>query len=126
MAPRILLAEDDDDIRAVATLALRRAGFDVTAVSDGNAVLACVRDVAPDAVVLDWMMPGLDGPSTVEALRKDTVTATLPVVFLSAKRDLADSARLQALGALGHIAKPFNPLELGEQLRALLARGTTY
>lgn len=120
MPEHLLLAEDDDDIRAVATLALRREGFDVTAVADGAAALACVHTVKPDAIVLDWMMPTLDGPSTCAALRDDGRTAGLPVIFLTAKRDPADVTRMRELGARGHIAKPFNPLELGAQVRSLL------
>lgn len=120
MAGHLLLAEDDHDIRAVATLALRREGFDVTAVADGEAVLACVHAARPDAIVLDWMMPTLDGPSTCAALRADGRTAGLPVIFLTAKSDPADVTRMRELGARGHIAKPFNPLALASQVRALL------
>ncbi len=120
MPTHVLLVEDDDDIRAVATLALRREGFDVTAVADGEAALTCVRTARPDAVVLDWMMPTLDGPSTCAALRADERTASLPVIFLTAKRDPAVVTRMLELGARGHIAKPFNPLELGARVRALL------
>lgn len=116
----ILLAEDDEDIRAVAVLALRRAGFEVTAVGDGASVLARVHEVAPTAVLLDWMMPILDGPATCQALRDDPRTAMLPIIFFSAKGSEADVERMLNLGVRGHIAKPFNPLELGAQLRALL------
>lgn len=116
----ILLAEDDEDIRAVAVMALRRAGFEVTAVGDGASVLARVHEIAPAAVVLDWMMPILDGPATCLALRDDPRTAMLPIIFFTAKGSQAEVERMSSLGARGYIAKPFNPLELGARVRALL------
>lgn len=122
MPVHILLAEDDEHIRAVAVLALRRTGFEVTPVADGAAALACVHQVNPDAVVLDWMMPELDGPATCQALRADKGTAALPIIFLSAKSDTHDIARMVELGACGHIAKPFDPMALGSQVRSLLER----
>lgn len=120
MPLRALIAEDDRDIRLVARLALRRAGFDVTAVDDGEALLAVVRDERPDVILLDWMMPVLDGPETCARLKADPATAGIPVVFLTAKTQQAEVERGLALGAVGYIAKPFDALTLGDQVRALI------
>lgn len=120
MPLRALIAEDDRDIRLVARLALRRAGFDVTAVDDGEALLAVVHDERPDVILLDWMMPVLDGPDTCARLKADPATAAIPVVFLTAKTQQAEVERVLALGAAGYIAKPFDALTLGDQVRALI------
>ncbi len=122
MPLRALLAEDDRDIRLVARLALKRAGFEVTAVEDGEALLAAVPDVQPDVIVLDWMMPGLDGPATCRRLKADPATAAIPVVFLTAKTQESEIARGLTLGAAGYIAKPFDALTLGERVLALIGR----
>jgi CheY-like chemotaxis protein len=122
VAPRsVLLVDDEDDIRIVAATALGRlAGWDVvTAASGGEAVVrACTRPF--DAVVLDVMMPGLDGPATLARLRSEPLTASVPVVFLTAKVQAEERARLAALGAAGVVSKPFDPTTLADQLAAAL------
>ncbi|MCL4811986.1 MAG: response regulator [Vicinamibacteraceae bacterium] len=120
---RILLADDDRDMQLVARLALRRAGFSVEAVGDGEAALRHAAADPPDAIVLDWMMPGLEGPEVCARLKADPTTAAIPVIFLTGKTDSVDAERGRALGAVGVIAKPFDPLALGGQVRALLERG---
>ncbi len=117
---RVLLADDDPDIRLVARLALKRGGFDVTAVDSGLAVLEQVAAVRPDVILLDWMMPGMDGAETCARLKADPATASIPVVFLTARP--ADSALARDLGAAGTLAKPFNPLALARQVSDILAR----
>lgn len=117
---RVLLADDDPDIRLVARLALMRGGFDVTAVDSGLAVLEQVASVRPDVILLDWMMPGMDGTETCARLKADPATAAVPVVFLTARP--ADSSLAKALGAAGTIAKPFDPLALARQVADILAR----
>lgn len=120
---RVLLADDDPDIRLVARLALKRGGFDVTAVDSGPAVLEQVASVRPDVILLDWMMPGMDGAETCARLKADPATASIPVVFLTARP--ADSALAGALGAAGTLAKPFDPLVLARQVSDILARTDT-
>ena len=120
MKLRVVLAEDDPDIQLVARLALKRADFDVTVVSDGAAALARVRELQPDIVVLDWMMPEMDGLEVCTHLKADPATAGIPVVFLTAKSQESEIRRGLELGALGYITKPFDALTLGSQLRALL------
>lgn len=118
---RILLAEDDRDMRLIARLALRKAGLDVVAVDDGAAVLREVEAERPDAIVLDWMMPGIDGPEVCARLKANPDWASIPVIFLTGKADSLDPERCRALGAIGVIAKPFDPRHLGDQVKVLLA-----
>jgi CheY-like chemotaxis protein len=119
---RALLAEDDPDIRLVARLALKKAGFDVTAVTNGAEVLARVAQDRPDVIVLDWMMPEMDGFEACSRLKADPATAQIPVVFLTAKSQESEIARGLQLGARGYITKPFDALKLGHQVQELLAK----
>ena len=119
---RLLVAEDDPDIRAVVALALGRVGgLEVTCCADGLAALEAVRSSCPDLVLLDVMMPELDGLETLARLRADPATATLPVVFMTARVQPPDLATYHELGALAVIAKPFDPMTLAHRLRRLHA-----
>ncbi|MFN8058502.1 MAG: response regulator [Vicinamibacterales bacterium] len=120
MAPRVLLAEDDADIRAIATLALARGGFEVTAIEDGKGVVDVALDAKPDIVLLDWMMTEIDGPEACAALKAHPGTADVPVVFLTAKTDQAERDRGMALGAAGYVTKPFDPMALAQVVRSFL------
>lgn len=119
--PHILLADDDESIGVVARLGLRRAGYDVTVVGDGVAALAAARGGGCDAVLLDWMLPGMDGIEVCRALKADPATAALPVIFLTAVAHAGALAEALAAGAIGVIAKPFNPVTLGDEVRARLS-----
>jgi two-component system OmpR family response regulator len=117
---RILYIEDAPDIQAIAALALEKVGgFSVALCSSGEEALRKAADVAPDLILVDVMMPQMDGPTAVVALRKLPVTAETPVIFVTAKVMPAEVERYRALGALGVIAKPFNPMTLAAQVRAL-------
>jgi len=124
MSPRLLLVEDADDIRAIACLSLERIGdWTVVPAASGQAALeALAGDVPFDAVVLDVMMPGLDGPDTLARMREGALAPQVPVVFLTAKVGADERERLLSLGAIGVIAKPFDPLTLPEELRRILGR----
>ncbi|HEV3318825.1 MAG TPA: response regulator [Solirubrobacteraceae bacterium] len=124
MSPRLLLVEDADDIRAIACLSLERIGnWTVVPAASGQAALeALAGDVPFDAVVLDVMMPGLDGPDTLARMREGALAPKVPVVFLTAKVGAGERERLLSLGAIGVIAKPFDPLTLPEELRRMLDR----
>lgn len=122
MTLRLLLAEDDSDLALVARLALRRSGFDVIVVSNGADAVSRAGEDRPDAVLLDWMMPGMDGPEVCERLKTDAATRNIPVIFLTAKSDPAEIQHALSLGALGLITKPFNVATLGQQVRDLLSR----
>ena len=117
---RVVLAEDDPDIQLVARMSLKRAGFDVTVASTGVEALQRVGEVAPDVVLLDWMMPELDGLEACARLKANEVTRAIPVIFLTAKSQESEIAKGLSLGALGYITKPFDALSLGARVRELL------
>lgn len=117
--PRVLLVEDEPDISLIARAALLRAGFDVAVAGTGLEALAAVTAQRFDLILLDWMLPGIDGFETCERLKQSPQTSGIPVIFLTARRDDADRARCLTAGAIGCITKPFNPLDLGNQVNAL-------
>jgi CheY-like chemotaxis protein len=118
---KILIIDDEADIRRIAHLALGRVGaMDVTEAQSGLEGLRKAEDTHPDAILLDVMMPGLDGPSTLAALRSNPATANIPVIFLTAKAMVSELARLRSLGAAGVLTKPFDPMTLAVQVRAAL------
>ena len=117
---RILYVEDEPDIQAVAKLALEMVGgYQVMICSGGQEALDKVEAYAPDLILLDVMMPGMDGPTTLQKLRVNPATATIPVIFLTAKVQPPEVAQYQALGALNVIAKPFDPMTLAGQVRQI-------
>ncbi len=115
---RILMVEDEPDIQAIARLALEAVGgFTVTVCGSGSEALANGPAFQPDLVLLDVMMPGLDGPGTLQAMRQMPALAEVPVVFMTAKVQPQEIATLRSLGALDVIAKPFDPLTLPSTIR---------
>jgi CheY-like chemotaxis protein len=119
---RILLVEDDADIQSVALLALEVVGgFTVLACSSGREALAGAAPFAPDLILLDVMMPELDGPATLAGLRADPKTARVPVIFMTAKVQPHELARYRDLGALNVISKPFDPMTLSDSIREMWA-----
>jgi two-component system, OmpR family, alkaline phosphatase synthesis response regulator PhoP len=118
---KLLLAEDEPDVQLIARLSLKKAGFDVVTVGNGLEVLERVAAEHPDAVLLDWMMPDMDGYETCRRLKADPATASIPVIFLTARVQETEVARAMALGAAGCIGKPFDALTLGKQVMDLLA-----
>ena len=117
---RILYVEDEPDIQAVARVALELlGGFQIRVCSQGAEALQEIRAFAPDLVLLDVMMPGMDGPATLQRLRADPETAHIPVIFLTAKVQASEVALYQAMGALNVIAKPFDPMTLADQVRSI-------
>lgn len=119
---RILYVEDDDPIRAVGVLTLQAVGgFEVVECATGAAAIAAAPSARADLILLDVMMPSMDGPETLARLRAIPATAQTPAVFLTAMVQPAEVARLLALGAAGVIAKPFDPMTLPARLRELWA-----
>lgn len=119
-APRALVVDDDEGIRNVVDIALNLVGgFDVTEASNGEEALALISDRNFDVIVLDVMMPGLDGPSTLKRLRQTLHGADVPVVFLTAKAQPHERRELEALGVEGVIIKPFDPMSLADDVRRL-------
>jgi len=119
-ARRILFVEDDPDIQTVAKMALEAlGGFTVLACSSGAEALAEVDRFGPDLVLLDVMMPGMDGPTTLVALREHAAGRTVPVIFMTAKVQAPELDRYRALGAEDVIAKPFDPMSLSDRVWAI-------
>jgi two-component system, OmpR family, response regulator len=117
---RILYAEDEPDIQSVAKLALEvLGGYEVLLCSNGTDVLERVCGFDPGLILLDVMMPDLDGPATLRRLRADPNTAKIPVIFLTAKAQSSEVKNYQALGALDVIAKPFDPMLLATQVQKI-------
>ena len=116
----VILAEDELDIQLVARIALKRAGFDVRVVSNGAEALEAARERAPDVMLLDWMMPVMDGPTACARLKADSAIAHIPVIFLTARSQESEIAQGLALGAVGYVTKPFDALTLGDKVRSLL------
>ena len=118
----ILYVEDEPDIRAVAQMALEAVGgFSVIACASGAEALAAAPAAAADLLLLDVMMPGMDGPSTLKALRDLPGCAGTPVIFMTAKVQAAEIAQYRELGALDVIHKPFDPMELSAQISSIWA-----
>ncbi len=116
-AKRILVVDDEDDIREVAALSLEMgADYEVLSASSGAAALAIAASEQPDAIVLDVMMPEMDGPTTFQKLLAQPSTAHIPVVFLTAKVQSSERARFASLGAAAVLSKPFDPLTLPAEL----------
>ena len=117
---RILYVEDEPDIQTVARMALEMVGgFEVRICSSGEEALREVESFGPDMILLDVMMPGLDGPGTLEALRKMPALAETPVAFMTAKVQPTEIAHYKSLGARDVIAKPFDPMTLASQVQAI-------
>jgi CheY-like chemotaxis protein len=123
-ALRVLYVEDEDDIRLLGEMALADVGgFQVRACASGAEAIAAARDFQPDLLVLDVMMPEMDGPSTLKALRALPQTAAVPAVFMTAKIMPNEIEALKKLGALEVVPKPFDPMTIAETLRAIWRRG---
>ena len=119
---RILYVEDEPDIRMVAQMALQAVGgFTVIACASGQEALDAAPGASADLLLLDVMMPGMDGPSTLKALRALPATANTPVIFMTAKVQAAEVAVYKGLGALEVIPKPFDPMELSAQIQRIWA-----
>jgi two-component system phosphate regulon response regulator PhoB len=119
--PRILIVEDDDDVRALIAHKLRRAGHDVSEAADGQEGLAAARDLLPDLMVLDWMMPKLTGIEVCASIRADTGMSQPRILMLTAKSQDSDIALALTTGANGYLIKPFRANDLLERVEALLA-----
>jgi len=124
MKRSLLLVDDDEAVRAVTESALQLVGgWSVTSVGSGIDALRVTRITVPDAILLDVMMPGLDGPATLLELRKDPSTASIPVIFFTAMIVDIDHEALLSTGALGVVFKPFDPMNLSIQIAEILGFG---
>ena len=119
---RVLVIDDEAPIRLLCRVNLEAEGMDVLEASDGLTGIDQARAAAPDVVLLDVMIPGLDGWGVAEQLLDDPRTNRIPIIFLTARAELRDRARGIDLGGVDYVTKPFNPLELAPLVRDLLAR----
>jgi putative two-component system response regulator len=117
----VLVIDDEAPIRLLCRVNLEAEGMEVVEASDGPGGLDAARAEKPDAVLLDVMMPGLDGWTVAERLLADEETRDTPIVFLTARADLRDRARGMDLGGIGYVTKPFNPVELASLVRDVVS-----
>jgi DNA-binding response OmpR family regulator len=122
VATRVLVIDDEAPIRLLCRVNLEAEGMEVLEAADGPSGLATARAETPDVILLDVMMPGLDGWRVAEELLDDERTQGIPIVFLTARAELRDRARGIDLGGVDYVTKPFNPVELAPLVRSLLAR----
>ena len=120
--PRVVIADDDPDIRRLVEMTVTNAGCDVTVASDGEEALERVRESKPDLVILDVLMPRMDGWEVARALKSDPATREVPVMFLTSRGQEHDVLEGFDSGAVDYIVKPFSPRELQVRVRAVLAK----
>ena len=118
----VLVIDDEAPIRLLCRVNLEAEGMPVIEAGDGPSGLEAARDGSPDVILLDVMMPGLDGWGVAEALLEDDRTADIPIIFLTARAEFRDRARGLDIGGVDYITKPFNPVDLAPLVRALLDR----
>lgn len=118
---QILMIDDEIDIQTIARMGLTLiSGWQVLTASSGQEGIQQAKGHQPDAILLDVMMPDMDGVATLAALKADQVTQAIPVIFLTAKSKASDRQKLYALGAQGVINKPFDPTTLASQISGFL------
>jgi DNA-binding response OmpR family regulator len=119
---RVLVVDDEAPIRLLCRVNLEAEQMDVLEAADGLSGLEATRRERPDVILLDVMMPGLDGWRVAEELLEDPATSAIPIVFLTARAELRDQARGLDLGGLDYVTKPFNPVELAQTIRNVISR----
>ena len=122
MAVRVLIVDDEAPIRLLCRVNLEAERMEVLEAGDGPSGLEAARKERPDVILLDVMMPGLDGWRVAEELLEDPATSSIPIVFLTARAELRDRARGLDLGGLDYVTKPFNPVELAPLVEDLVRR----
>jgi two-component system, OmpR family, phosphate regulon response regulator PhoB len=120
--PRVVIADDDPDIRRLVEMTVTNAGCDVTVASDGEEALERVREALPDLVILDVLMPRMDGWEVARALKSDPQTKSVPLMFLTSRGQEHDVLEGFDSGAIDYMVKPFSPRELQVRVRAVLAK----
>jgi DNA-binding response OmpR family regulator len=122
MSPRVLVIDDEAPIRLLCRVNLEAEKMEVLEASDGPTGLDLARGERPDVILLDVMMPGLDGWRVAERLIEDPETREIPIIFLTARAEFRDRARGLDIGGVDYVTKPFNPVELADLVRGLLTR----
>lgn len=121
---KLLYVEDEADIREIAEYALEDEGFEIVFCESGEKAMEQAGDFQPEVILLDVMMPGMDGPTTLKNLRGVPGLQTTPVIFLTAKVQPNEIQDFIALGAIDVIPKPFDPMTLADQIREVLSRNS--
>jgi CheY-like chemotaxis protein len=121
-ARRVLVVDDEHAIRIVCRVNLVAAGIEVLEAADGETGIELARRERPDLILLDVMMPELDGWDVARTLAADPATRDIPIVFLTARAEMTDRRQAQHLGGVGYIVKPFDPVDLGDVVEGVLAR----
>jgi DNA-binding response OmpR family regulator len=122
MSTRVLVIDDEAPIRLLCRVNLEAEDMEVLEAADGPSGLEAARAGSPDVILLDVMMPGLDGWNVAEKLLEDGSTAEIPIIFLTARAEFRDRAKGLDIGGVDYVTKPFNPLELAPLVRDLLER----
>jgi DNA-binding response OmpR family regulator len=122
LKPKILVVDDEPDALELIEFNLKAAGYDVVTAADGNEALKKARLVAPDLILLDLMLPEIDGLEVCKILRRDASTAAIPIIMLTAKAAEIDRILGLELGADDYVTKPFSPRELGLRIKNLMRR----
>lgn len=118
---KVMLVDDEEDIRTIAEISISQVGgWQSIVASSGQEALDLAREHAPDVILLDVMMPGMDGPDTLRKLREDDATKHIPVIFLTAKVQPGEVSEYLQIGAAGVVAKPFDPMTLPTEIVDLL------
>jgi two-component system, OmpR family, response regulator len=116
---KVLFVDDESDIRTIAGMALKHAQYDVTLCDGGAQAMQIARTFKPDLILMDVMMPDLDGVATLKKMQHDAELKSIPVIFISAKVQKREMDQYLQLGAIGVIAKPFDPMLLGKDVEAI-------
>ena len=122
MAPSILVVEDEPEILELLSFTMTRAGFDVVGAESSEHALQLLDQTTPDLAIIDWMLPGMSGVDLARLLRRDELTAGLPIIMLTARSEEADKLRSFESGVDDYVTKPFSPRELIARVKALLRR----
>ena len=122
MSAKVLVIDDEAPIRLLCRVNLEAEGMEVIEAQDGTVGVELARSERPDVILLDVMMPGMDGWEVLQALQADEGTSEIPIVFLTARAELRDRAQGLELGGIDYVTKPFNPIELAPLVNGLLAR----
>jgi CheY-like chemotaxis protein len=123
---KILVADDDVDVRTLVVLKLESSGHSVVSVENGSEAVRTCRELQPDLVVLDLMMPGMNGLEACAEIRADPIVARTPIILLTARAQAADVDAGMAVGVDEYVTKPFSPRELASRVDSLLARGAAH
>jgi DNA-binding response OmpR family regulator len=118
----VLVVEDEEHIRRVLEYNLRLDSFEVYPASDGPTAIELAKELQPDVILLDWMMPDMDGLEVLSKLKQDKTTENIPVFMLTAKGMMADVGRALCEGADDYITKPFDPMQLGKTIKKKLEK----